>query len=188
MSTLSVLNASRQAQLRRKITLVIWALRGLSSVYTLWVLWRVLRPLHDSSDHLSLLGQYWQRDLTAAAPWQLWSAVGLNFALWLMLLAAVLCVWQASRHLLQDMGISPATSVWLKRGAWAGLICTVLGILVSPLMSQIYTLHLPADLRLWKWTLQPNMLMDIMTCGVLLMLSYLMAWTSEVAEENKAFV
>jgi hypothetical protein len=25
-------------------------------------------------------------------------------------------------------------------------------------------------------------------CGVLLMLSYLMAWMSEIAEENKAFV
>jgi antitoxin CptB len=36
--------------------------------------------------------------------------------------------------------------------------------------------------------LEDNDLMDLLICGVLLMLSYLMAWMSEIAEENKAFV
>jgi hypothetical protein len=30
--------------------------------------------------------------------------------------------------------------------------------------------------------------LGLLICGVLLMLSYLMAWMSEIAEENKAFV
>ena len=181
-------SAERHAQLRRKVATVIWTLRVLASIYTLWVLLHILHPLQDPSEFLHKVGSYWQRDLNAGASWQLGSAVGLNLSLWFLLLAAVICLWQATQHLLRDMGLSTITSSWLQRGAWAGLGCAVLGIVTRPLWSYLVTLHLPPQSQLWNWEIHPSDLLGLLICGVLLMLSYLMAWMSEIAEENKAFV
>jgi cell division protein FtsX len=101
---------------------------------------------------------------------------------------AIVCWWLASRHLLRDMSLNAASSIWLRRGAWLGLACAVLSILTRPFISYLYTLHLPAPSQLWLWNTNPNDLLGLLICGVLLMLSYLMAWMSEIAEENKAFV
>jgi len=182
------LASHHHADLRRKVIKVIWTLRGLACIYTLWVLLHILRPLRDSQEFLRMVGSYWQRDLNSGASWQFLSGVGLGLALWLMLLAAVICLWQATRHLLCDMGLSPITSIWLQRGAWAGLSSAVLGILTRPLWSYLLTLHLPVESQLWTLEMKPSDLLGLLICGVLLMLSYLMAWMSEIAEENKAFV
>jgi hypothetical protein len=64
----------------------------------------------------------------------------------------------------------------------------VLTILTRPFISYLYTLHLPAPSQLWLWNIKPSGLLGLLICGVLLMLSYLMAWMSEITEENKAFV
>ena len=188
MNSTTSLTSAHHADLRRKVIAVIWSLRIVACVYTAWVFWLIVRPLRDSEGFLSLLGHYWQRDLKDINLWQIWSAVSLNLILWLLLLVSVICIWQASRQLLQDMSIGPITRTWLQRGAWTGLSSTLLGIAISPFMSFLYTLHLPTELQLWRWEVQPNDLMDTLICGILLMLSYLMAWMSEIAEENKAFV
>jgi cell division protein FtsX len=86
------------------------------------------------------------------------------------------------------MGLSTISSNWLQRGAWAGLGCAMLGIVTRPLWSYLVTLHLPPQSQLWNWEMHPSDLLGLLICGVLLMLSYLMAWMSEIAEENKAFV
>lgn len=119
---------------------------------------------------------------------QVWSVVMLDMALWSLLPAAIVCWWLASRHLMRDMSLSATSSTWLIRGAWAGLVCTVLRVLTRPFISYLYTLHLPVELQLWLWNTTPSDLLGLLICGVLLMLSYLMAWMSEIAEENKAFV
>jgi hypothetical protein len=188
MNSPTPLTSAHQAHLRRKVSAVIWTLRIVACIYTAWVFWLIVLPLRDRPAFLERLGNYWQRDIHGVTDWQLWSALGLNLALWSLLLAAVFCVWQASRHLLQNMGIGPATSLWLQRGAWFGLSSSILGLLFSPLMSYFYTLHLEPALHLWRWEFHPNFLMDVLTCGLLLMVAHLMAWMSEIAEENKAFV
>jgi hypothetical protein len=188
MNSPTSLASAHHADLRRKVIAVIWTLRGLAGIYIFWVLLHILRLLRDTPEFLRKVGSYWQRDLNSGASWQIWSAVGLNLTLWLMLLAAVICLWRATRHLLCDMGLSPITSSWLQRGAWAGLSSAVLGILTRPLWSYLVTLHLPVDSQLWTWEMYPSDLLGLLMCGVLLMLAYLMAWVSEIAEENKAFV
>jgi hypothetical protein len=182
------LTSTHHADLRRKVVTVIWSLRIVACVYTAWVFWLIIRPLRDSSEFLSQLGHYWQRDLNTVAHWQIWSVVSINLILWLLLCVAVICIWQASRQLIRDMSIGPVTSTWFQRGAWAGLCSALLGMAIRPFMSYLYTLHLPTELQLWRWEVHPNDLMDLLICGVLLMLSYLMAWMAEIAEENKAFV
>ena len=64
----------------------------------------------------------------------------------------------------------------------------MLSILTRPFVSYLYTLHLPSESQLWLWNINPSDLLGLLICGALLMLSYLMAWMSEIAEENKAFV
>lgn len=91
-------------------------------------------------------------------------------------------------HWQRDMSLTATASTWLRRGAWAGLICTVVSILTRPFITYLYTQHLPSESQLWLWNINPSDLLGMLICGVLLMLSYLMAWMSEIAEENKAFV
>lgn len=188
MNSPTSLTSAHHADLRRKVITVIWSLRIVACIYTAWVFWLIIRPLRDSAGFLNQLGHYWHRDLNTAAPWQIWSAVSLNLIIWLLLFVAVICIWRASRQLLQDMSIGPVTSTWFQRGAWAGLCSALLGMAIRPFMSYLYTMHLSPELQLWQWEVHPNDLMDLLICGVLLMLSYLMAWMSEIAEENKAFV
>lgn len=182
------LTSDHHAGLRRKVITVIWSLRILACVYTAWVFWLIVRPLRRTPAFLERLGNYWQRDMSAAQDWQVWSVVSLDLALWSLLPVAIVCWWLASRHLLRDMSLNANASTWLRRGAWAGLICTVLSILTRPFISYLYTLHLPYDSQLWLWNINPSDLLGLLICGVLLMLAYLMAWMSEIAEENKAFV
>jgi hypothetical protein len=188
MNTSTSLASNHHADLRRKVITVIWSLRIVACVYTAWVFWLIVRPLRRTPAFLERLGNYWQRDISAAQDWQVWSVVTLDLALWSLLPVAIVCWWLASRHLLRDMSMGPQSSTWLRRGAWAGLICTVLSILTRPIISYLYTLHLPAESRLWLWNINPSDLLGLLICGVLLMLAYLMAWMSEIAEENKAFV
>ena len=176
------------APLRRKITIVIWALRTLGSIYVVWVLWLILKPLRDTGPFLQRLSTYWQRDLSSAMPWQIGSVVVLDLLLWLLLPLVVTSWWKASQELLRDMTLNQATSDWLRKGAWAGLSCTVLSILTRPLTPYLYTFHLPAADRLWLWNVGPSDILGLVVSSVLLMLSYLTVWMSEIAEENKAFV
>jgi len=180
--------AAPRAELHRKVSTVIWSLRFMGSVYVIWVLWLILRPLRGTEQFLLRLGTYWQRDLSATQPWQIGSVVLLDLCLWLLLPVVVANWWKASQLLLRDMALSQATSDWLRRGAWAGLSCTVLSVLTRPLTPYLYTLHLPAAERLWQWNVAPSDILGLMVSSVLLMLSYLMVWMSEIAEENKAFV
>ena len=177
-----------QKELRRKVITVIWSLRILACIYTVWVFWLIIRPLRETQAFLQRLGNYWQRDMSAAQDWQVWSVVTLDLALWALLPLALVCWWLASQHLLRDMSLNANASTWLRRGAWAGLACSVLSILTRPFISYLYTLHLPAPSQLWLWNINPNDLLGMLICGVLLLLSYLMTWMSEIAEENKAFV
>lgn len=188
MNSPTSLTSTHHADLRRKVVTVIWSLRIVACVYTAWVFWLIVRPLRRTPAFLERLGNYWQRDMSAVQDWQVWSVVTLDLALWSILLAAIACLWVASRHLLSDMSLTATASTWLRRGAWAGLACTVLGILTRPFISYLYTQHLPAPSQLWLWNINPSDLLGLLICGVLLMLSYLMAWMSEIAEENKAFV
>jgi hypothetical protein len=188
MDTLSSLASAHHADLRRKVITVIWSLRIVACVYTAWVFWLIVRPLRDTQAFLHKVGNYWHSDMSAAQDWQVWSVVTLDLALWSLLPLAIVCWWLASRHLLRDMSMSTQSSTWLRRGAWAGLTCAVLSILTRPIISYLYTLHLPAESRLWLWNINPSDLLGLLICGVLLMLSYLMAWMSEITEENKAFV
>lgn len=187
MNTTS-LTSAHHTQLRRKVIAVIWSLRVMAGIYTAWEFWLIVRPLRDSQAFLERLGNYWHRDMSAAQAEQIWRVVALDLALWFILLAAMVCWWLASRHLLRDMSMSATASAWLRRGAWAGLACTVLSILTRPLHSYLYTQHLPAESQLWLWNTNPSDLLGLLIGGVLLMLSYLMAWMCEIAEENKAFV
>ena len=177
-----------QKELRRKVMAVIWSLRVVACVYTAWVFWLIIRPLRDTQAFLQRLGNYWQRDMSAAQDWQVWSVVTLDLALWALLPLAIVSWWLASKHLLRDMTLTAASSTWLRRGAWVGLGCAVLGIATRPLWSYLVTLHLTPQSQLWNWEMHPSDLLGLLICGVLLMLSYLMAWMSEIAEENKAFV
>ena len=188
MNSSTSLASAHHTGLRSKVITVIWSLRIVACVYTAWVFWLIVRPLRRTPAFLERLGNYWQRDMSAAQDWQVWSVVTLDLALWSLLPLAIVCWWLASRHLLRDMSMGTQSSTWLRRGAWAGLICTVLSILTRPSISYLYTLHLPAESRLWLWNINPSDLLGLLICGVLLMLSYLMAWMSEIAEENKAFV
>lgn len=188
MNLSTALTPTHHADLRRKVITVIWSLRIVACVYTAWVFWLIVRPLRRTPAFLERLGNYWQRDMSAAQDWQVWSVVTLDLALWSLLPLAIICLWLASRHLLRDMSMTIQSSTWLRRGAWAGLICTALSILTRPFVSYLYTLHLPAESRLWLWNVNPSDLLGLLICGVLLMLAYLMAWMSEIAEENKAFV
>ena len=188
MNSTTSLSPIHQAELRRKIITVIWSLRIVACIYTAWVFWLIVRPLQDTQAFLQRVGNYWQRDMSAAQNWQVWSVVTLDLALWSLLPVAIVCWWLASKHLLRDMSLNTTSSTWLRRGAWAGLICSVLSILTRPFISYLYTLHLPLPSQLWLWNNNPSDLLGLLICGVLLMLSYLMAWMSEIAEENKAFV
>jgi hypothetical protein len=188
VNTSPSLHPTHQADLRRKVATVIWSLRIVAFVYTAWVFWLIVRPLRRTPAFLERLGNHWQRDMSAAQDWQVWSVVTLDLALWSILLAASVCWWLASQHLLRDMSLTATASTWLRRGAWAGLICTVLSILTRPFITYLYTQHLPSESQLWLWNINPSDLLGMLICGVLLMLSYLMAWMSEIAEENKAFV
>ena len=183
-----LLPATSHVDLYRKVTTVIWALRGLGCVYAAWVLWLILRPLWGNEAFLQRLGAYWQPDLTGAQAWQIASVVLLDLCLWLLLLAVVASWWKVSRLLLRDMSLSKATSDWLRRGAWAGLSCTGLSVLTRPLAPYFYTFHLPAADRLWLWNVGPSDILGVVVSSVLLMLSYLMVWMREIAEENRAFV
>jgi hypothetical protein len=174
--------------LRRKVITVIWSLRIVACIYAAWVFWLIVRPLRRTPAFLERLGNYWQRDMSAAQDWQVWSVVTLDLALWALLPLAIVCWWLASQHLLRDMSLNANASSWLRRGAWSGLICSVLSILTRPFISYFYTLHLPAPSQLWLWNINPSDLLGMLICGVLLLLSYLMTWMSEIAEENKAFV
>jgi len=174
--------------LRFKVSAVVWSMRSVATLYALWVLYQILRPLHQTDSFLLGLGQYWQRELISAAPWQYHSAVALNMALWALLLLAIACVWKAAGHLLGTQDVSAQTSDWLRKGAWAGLWSVGLGILCRPLLSHLYTLHLPVEQQLWRWDFYPSDLLNAMLCFALLLLGYLMAWTAEIAEENKGFV
>jgi hypothetical protein len=188
MNSPTSLSSAHQVHLRRKVIAVIWSLRILACVYTAWVFWLIVRPLRDPQTFLQRVGKYWQRDMSAAQDWQVWSVVTLDLTLWSLLPVAVVCWWLASRHLLRDMSLTVTTSTWLRRGAWLGLAYTVLSILSRPIISYLYTQHLPTQSQLWLWNINPSDLLGLLICGVLLMLSYLMAWMSEIAEENKAFV
>lgn len=179
---------SAQTQLHSKVRAVIWTLRALGGIYVTWVLWLIFRPLRATESFLSSLGTYWHRDLSGVQHWQILSVVLLDLCLWLLLPIVVVSWWKASQLLLRDMGMSQATSDWLRRGAWAGLTCTVLSVLTRPLTPYLFTFHLPADDRLWLWHVNPGDILGLMVSSVLLMLSYLMVWMSEIAEENKAFV
>lgn len=172
--------------LQRKITTVIWVLRSLALVYTLWVLQHISGPVLDSADFLQKVGRYWNKDLLSAATWQLWAAIALNFVLWLGLALAVACFWQASVHLLRDMGVSSPCGKCLRWGAWCGLCAALLSIATRPVWSYLLTLHLEKPLL--QWQVLPTDLLGLMVCGALLLLSYLVIWISEIAEENKAFV
>jgi hypothetical protein len=174
--------------LRRKIAFVIWSLRFLACTYMIWVLWGITNPLRGGGDFLTRLGNFWQRDLVTGAAWQTWCAVMISILLWLILLFAMVCWWRASGHLLRDMALNQKISNLFRGGAWAGLTCASLSILLRPLESYFYTLHLPSQMQLWLWRVTPHDLLGILACGVLLMMSYLIAWMSEIAEENKAFV
>jgi hypothetical protein len=174
--------------LRFKVGVVVWTLRSLAGAYALWVLYQILRPLYQTDTFLQRLGSYWQRELMAAAPWQIQSAAALNGLVWVLLLLAIACVWKASAHLLDAQDVGTQASGWLRKGAWAGLGCLGLGILSRPLISQLYTLHLPAELQLWRWDFYPSDLLNAVLCFALLLLGYLMAWTADIAEENKGFV
>lgn len=184
----SILPATSHVDLHRKVTTVIWSLRGLGCVYAAWVLWLILRPLRRTEVFVQRLGAYWQRDLTGAQPWQIGSVVLLDLCLWLLLLAVVISWWKASKLLLRDMSLSEATSEWLRRGAWAGLSCTALSVLTRPITPYLYSFHLPPAERLWLWNVGPSDVLGLVVSSVLLMLSYLMLWMREIAEENKAFV
>jgi hypothetical protein len=179
---------AHHADLRRKVIAVIWSLQIVACIYTAWVFWVIVRPLRNAKAFLQRVGNYWQRDMSAAQDWQVWSVVSLDLALWSLLPVAIVCGWLASQHLLRDMSMSTQSSTWLRRGAWAGLVCAVLTIVTRPFISYLYTLHLSADSQLWLWNITPSDLMGMLISGVLLMLAYLMAWMSEIAEENKAFV
>lgn len=174
--------------LRRKVTTVIWALRAMGAIYVVWVLWLILRPLRGTEQFLERLGTYWQRDLSGAQPWQIGCVVMLDLCLWLLLPMVVVSWWKASQLLLRDMSLSQATGDWLRRGAWAGMSCTVLSVLTRPLTAYLYTMHLPIEARLWQWNVSPSDILGLVVSCVLLMLSYLMVWMSEITEENKAFV
>src|SRR5574343_122210 len=186
--SLSIPPSTTHTELRHKVQTVIWALRIMGAVYVLWVLWLILRPLRETAQFLQRLGGYWHRNLSAAEPWQIGSVVALDLCLWLLLPVVVVSWWKASHLLLRDMGLSQATSDWLRRGAWAGVGCTVLSVLTRPLTPYLYTFHLPADERLWLWNVGPSDILGLVVSSVLLMLSYLMVWMADIAEENKAFV
>jgi hypothetical protein len=70
-----------QKELRRKVITVIWSLRILACIYTVWVFWLIIRPLRETQAFLQRLGNYWQRDMSAAQDWQVWSVVTLDLAL-----------------------------------------------------------------------------------------------------------
>ena len=187
-TSLSVPPAITHTELHRKVTTVIWVLRGLGCVYATWVLWLILRPLRNTESFLQRLGSFWQRDLTGAQAWQIGTVVLLDLCLWLLLAAVVASWWKASKLLLRDMSLSEATSNWLRRGAWAGLSCTALSVLTRPITPYIYSVHLPQTERLWLWNVGPSDILGLVVSSVLLMLSYLMVWMQEITEENKAFV
>lgn len=180
--------AHAHAGLRNKVEAVVWALRVMGGIYVLWMLWLILRPLRGTEQFLQRLGAYWQRDLSAAQTWQIGGVLLLDLCLWLLLPMVVSCWWKASQLLLRDMSLSQATSNWLRRGAWAGVSCTVLSVLTRPLTPYLYTFHLPASERLCLWNVNPSDILGLMVSSILLMLSYLIVWMSEIAEENKAFV
>lgn len=178
--------ASHTLSLQRKISGVIWVLRSLALVYTYWVLQHMVSIALEGDDYLKRVGGYWNKDLLAGEAWQFWSTIGLNFFLWVGLALAVGCFWRASVHMLRDMGVSSRCGHWLRLGAWWGLSAAVLGILTRPLWSYLLTLHLSQPL--WSWRMMPSDLLGVIVCAVLLLLSYLVIWMSEIAEENKAFV
>lgn len=188
MNSPTSLASAHHTDLRRKVITVIWSLRILVCIYTAWVFWLIVRPLRDTQAFLQWLGNHWHCDMSAAQDWQVWSVVTLDLALWSLLPVSIVCWWLASRHLLRNMSLTAASSTWLRRGSWAGLACAVLSILTRPFISYLYTQHLPTQSQLWLWNISPGDLLGLLICGVLLMLSYLMAWMSEIDEENKAFV
>lgn len=186
--TLPLAETNTPANLRRKIQMLIWALRAMGLLYVVWVFWLIIRPWRHSDVFLQRIGTYWQRDLSASEPWQIGAVVVIDLCLWLLLPIVVACWWKASALLLHDMGLSEAASHWLRRGAWFGMSCTALSVLSRPLTPYLYTVHLPEADRLWLWNVNPSDILGLMLSCVLLMLSYLMVWMAQIAEENKAFV
>ena len=89
MDTLASLTSPHHADLRRKIITVIWSLRIVACIYTAWVFWLIVRPLQDTQAFLQRVGNYWQRDMSAAQDWQVWSVVTLDLALWALLPLAI---------------------------------------------------------------------------------------------------
>lgn len=66
MNTPSSLASAHHTALRRKVIAVIWSLRIVACVYTAWVFWLIVRPLQNTQAFLQRVGNYWQRDMSAA--------------------------------------------------------------------------------------------------------------------------
>ena len=81
MDTPRSLASTQHISLRRKIITVIWSLRVLACIYTAWVCLLIVRPLRDAQAFLQRVGNYWQRDMSAAQDWQVWSVVTIDLAL-----------------------------------------------------------------------------------------------------------
>jgi hypothetical protein len=163
-------------------------LRILSVSYAAWVLLRVVQWWTDSEKVIKNLGTYLQRDLSALTENSRMMAMALDLSAWLLMVVAVVCCWKSLGHLIVHRTFSQSMARLLAWAGWLGILSQLLAMLVRPLQSYLITAHLPASEQVFKWAFYPQDILSTMLCGAILCLAYLIAWTVEIAEENRGFV
>jgi len=171
-----------------KMFWLIQVLRLLSVGYVAWVLARVVSWWTDPGQVIQHMGQYLRRDLSELSTASRMTAMTLDLAVWLLLLAAVVCGWRSLGLLLQEQSFTRPMARLLTWAGWLGALGQGLTLLFRPLQTYLMTAHLPPSELLFKWALYPQDLLSALLCGVLLCFAYMITWAVDLAEENRGFV
>jgi hypothetical protein len=173
---------------RTKLRWAAHCLRLIGISYALWVLVQVINWWTNSDKVIHHMGIYLQRDLSQLPNSASMMAMTLDLTLWGVLVLAVIFCWRGVGEIMKEHAFTPMAIKRLNWGGWTGVACEVLSVLSRPIKTYWLTAHLPVTEQVIKWQFSANDLLSLLLCGVILLTSYLLAWTQEIQAENRSFI
>ena len=191
MSNLTDL-APNSAVLRSPARLkLMWLSRLIRAITLVYVVWAVIRTFQWWTNGPAVIknyGAYLVRDLSALASDQRMLALAVDGVGLVLLAVAVVYGWKALGVLGREHAFTQKAAKFLAWCAWITVACETWSLLTRPLKTHILTSHLPAADQVANWSFNPEDLLVVLLCAVLVCFAYMMGWAAEVADENKEFI
>jgi hypothetical protein len=176
--------------LRAKIGWICHSARAGAALYAVWLLFELVRFWTNKAAVASGWGYMLGKDLLGIAFWQIATAFAVNLLIWLFAAAACYGAWRLFTGYLNGSILTAASSDWLGRTAWYGLIAEGLDVATRPLIAIVLTLHFPAGehQRAVVIFFQPQDLLVLLMMLAILALASVQKTAAVIAEEHRHMV